>query len=97
MTTHRPTSRTEQRRRTEARILEAAAQVFMADGYERTNPLTRREKLKFKYLPLPDPLPCLAYLGNEQTMRLACMTRVDGDIVVESCPELNLFGENFFS
>jgi len=36
MTTPRPTSRTEQRRRTETRILEAAAQVFMADGYERT-------------------------------------------------------------
>ncbi len=71
--------------------------VRITDGYDRTNPLTRREKLKFKYLPLPDPLPCLAYLGNEQTMRLACMTRVDGDIVVESCPELNLFGENFFS
>ena len=36
MTTPRPTSRTEQRRRTEARILDAATQVFMADGYERT-------------------------------------------------------------
>jgi AcrR family transcriptional regulator len=36
MITPRPTSRTEQRRRTEARILDAAAQVFMADGYERT-------------------------------------------------------------
>src|SRR5262245_24283781 len=36
MTTSRPTSRTEQRRRTEARILEAAAGIFVADGYERT-------------------------------------------------------------
>ena len=36
MTTPRPSSRAEQRRRTEARILEAAAQVFVADGYERT-------------------------------------------------------------
>ena len=36
MTASRPTSRTEQRRRTEARILDAAAQVFMAAGYERT-------------------------------------------------------------
>src|SRR5438105_14614677 len=32
----RPSSRAEQRRRTEARILDAAAQVFVADGYERT-------------------------------------------------------------
>lgn len=36
MTTRRPGSRAEQRRRTEARILDAAARVFVADGYERT-------------------------------------------------------------
>jgi len=35
MTTPRPNSRTEQRRRTEARILAAAARVFVATGYER--------------------------------------------------------------
>jgi AcrR family transcriptional regulator len=36
MTTLRPSSRAQQRRRTEARILDAAAQAFAADGYERT-------------------------------------------------------------
>jgi AcrR family transcriptional regulator len=36
MTTPRPGSRAEQRRRTEARILDAAAQIFLAAGYERT-------------------------------------------------------------
>ncbi len=36
MTTPRPGSRAEQRRRTEARILDAAAQAFVAAGYERT-------------------------------------------------------------
>ena len=36
MTTPRPGPRAEQRRRTEARILDAAAQAFLADGYERT-------------------------------------------------------------
>src|SRR6202034_433279 len=35
MTTPRPGSRAEQRRRTEARILDAAARVFAAAGYER--------------------------------------------------------------
>ncbi len=35
MTTPRPNSRTERRRRTEARILAAAARVFVAAGYER--------------------------------------------------------------
>src|ERR1700727_3309195 len=36
MTPPRPGSRAEQRRRTEARILDAATTVFVADGYERT-------------------------------------------------------------
>jgi AcrR family transcriptional regulator len=36
MTTPRTGSRAEQRRRTEARILDAAAQAFLTDGYERT-------------------------------------------------------------
>src|ERR1700728_4963300 len=35
MTTPRPGSRAEQRRRTEARILDAAARVFATAGYER--------------------------------------------------------------
>jgi ferredoxin len=39
----------------------------------------------------------LAYIGNESTMRLACQTKVKGDITVTTCPPLNLFGENFFS
>jgi AcrR family transcriptional regulator len=34
--TPRPSSRAEQRRRTEARILDAAARIFVAHGYERT-------------------------------------------------------------
>jgi len=36
MTTLRPSSRAEQRRRTEARILGAATQVFFSAGYDRT-------------------------------------------------------------
>src|SRR5215472_3956224 len=36
MTTPPPSSRAEQRRRTEARILEAATQVFFSAGYDRT-------------------------------------------------------------
>ena len=39
----------------------------------------------------------LAYIGNESTMRLACQTRVHGDITVTTRPPLNLFGDNFFS
>jgi AcrR family transcriptional regulator len=36
MTTPRPGSRADQRRRTEARILDAAAQAFLTAGYDRT-------------------------------------------------------------
>ena len=39
----------------------------------------------------------LAYIGNEKTMRLACQTRVKGDISVATCPAINIYGENFFS
>jgi len=70
--------------------------VLITKGMENTNPMTQREKLKFK-VPGPDPLPCLAFQGYEDTMRLACMTKVLGDIEVETGPELDLFGENFFS
>lgn len=51
-------------------------------------------------LPIPEPgatLACLAYIGNEDTMRLSCQTIVNGDMEVETGPELNLFGDNFFS
>jgi hypothetical protein len=54
------------------------------------------EKFKF-HNPIPDPLPALSYIGNEDTMRLSCQTLVYGDIEVETAPTLDLFGENFFS
>ena len=37
------------------------------------------------------------YIGNEDQMRLACKVEVKGDIEVQTCPEFNLFGANFFS
>jgi ferredoxin len=39
----------------------------------------------------------MAYIGNENTMRLACQTRVNGDMEVQTKPPLNLYGDNFFS
>jgi len=39
----------------------------------------------------------MAYIGHEDTMRLACQTRVTGDIEVETQPKMDLFGVNFFS
>ncbi|MCA9120415.1 MAG: (2Fe-2S)-binding protein [Planctomycetaceae bacterium] len=72
--------------------------VLITSGIQNTNQLTKREQLRFKTPGFPpDPIPCLAYIGHEDNMRLACMTQINGDIEVESSPEVNLFGENFFS
>ncbi len=59
--------------------------------------LTRRwlEKFTLRWNPLA--LGWLAYIGNEETMRLACRVTVDGDMDVQTKPEINLTGENFFS
>jgi ferredoxin len=70
--------------------------VKIVKGMENTSPMGMMEKLRFKN-PIPDPLPALAYIGNESTMRLACQTTVNGDVEVETAPEMDLFGENFFS
>lgn len=71
--------------------------VLVTKGMDNTNKMTFSEKTKFKMVLTPDPVPALAFVGHEDTMRLACCTTVHGDIDVESGPELNLFGENFFS
>jgi len=70
--------------------------VLITQGMENTNAMTSLEKLKFR-VPVPDPMAALAFVGHEDTMRLACQTTVQGDIEVETAPELNLFGDNFFS
>ncbi|MBX3425707.1 MAG: (2Fe-2S)-binding protein [Pirellulales bacterium] len=78
--------------------------VRITKGMDNTSKMGMVEKLRFK-VPIPtpvtpggvDPLPCLAFVGNEETMRLACQTKVYGDIEVETGPEIDLFGENFFS
>ena len=74
--------------------------VLITKGAENTNKLTLREWLKFKTVvptPMPDPVPCLAYVGHEDTMRLACCVKVHGDVTVVTKPDIDLFGENFFS
>ena len=72
--------------------------VLITNGIQNTNQLTKREWLRFKTPGIPpDPIPCLAFVGHEDNMRLACMTQINGDIEVESGPDVNLFGENFFS
>ncbi len=43
------------------------------------------------------PLTFFARLGNEQELRLACQTKVLGDIDVETQPQVNWHGEKFWS
>jgi ferredoxin len=78
--------------------------VLVTKGMENTSPMGTMERWRFRYpVPTPltpggvDPIPCLAFVGHEDTMRLACKTKVYGDIEVETGPALDLFGENFFS
>jgi ferredoxin len=70
--------------------------VRITKGMENTSPMGFMEKARF-YNPLPDPFPSMAFVGNEETMRLSCQTKVLGDIEVETGPKLDLFGDNFFS
>jgi ferredoxin len=70
--------------------------VLITQGMQNANPMTMMEKVKFR-APVPDPMPCMAYIGHEDTMRLACCVKVHGDMTVVTNPPIDLFGENFFS
>ncbi|MCE9605884.1 MAG: (2Fe-2S)-binding protein [Planctomycetia bacterium] len=69
--------------------------VKIVKGMENAGAMGMVEKVTFKYNPLGPAL--FAYIGNEDTMRLACRTTVQGDMSVETKPPMNLTGENFFS
>ena len=66
-----------------------SCRVLITKGTENASQMGLLERLRLKI--------SMAYIGNEGTMRLACQTRVMGDLTVETQPPLNLFGENFFS
>jgi len=80
--------------------------VRIVKGMENVSKMNIVEKARFR-CPLPTPvtpgafldpvLPCLSFIGNEDTMRLSCQTVVHGDVEVETGPPVDLFGENFFS
>ncbi len=67
----------------------ATCRVLITKGMENASRMSWFERLRLKL--------CMAYIGNEDTMRLACRTRVWGDMDVETTPPMNLYGENFFS
>lgn len=63
--------------------------VIIVKGMENLSPMGVRERFKSK--------TSMAFIGHEKDMRLACQVQVNGDVEVVTRPELNLFGENFFS
>jgi ferredoxin len=69
--------------------------VLITKGMENANAMGLTETFTFKCNPLSPAL--FAYIGNEDTMRLACCTKVKGDMDVVTRPDLNLTGESFFS
>ncbi len=74
--------------------------VLVAKGMESLSPMGMLEKAKFRII-MPDPPvswpAVLAFIGHEDTMRLACQSKVHGDVEIETGPDLDLYGENFFS
>jgi ferredoxin len=66
-----------------------SCRVLITKGMENASPMGALERGRLKL--------SMAYIGNEDTMRLACQTEVLGDMTVETRPSLNLYGENFFS
>jgi len=66
-----------------------SCRVLITKGMENASPMRLWERLRLKY--------SMAFIGQEDTMRLACQTKVHGDMEVQTKPPLNLFGENFYS
>ncbi len=66
-----------------------SCRVLITKGMDNTSPMGFLEKARLGM--------SMAYVGHEDTMRLACQTEVNGDIEVQTKPPMNWFGENFFS
>lgn len=67
--------------------------VAITKGMENASKRGFLEASKCKF----DPITSFHFIGNEDRLRLACYTKVEGDMEVETGPEFNLYGENFFS
>jgi len=70
----------------------ASCRVQVKKGCDNISKQGLFEKLRL----LCGPLTFFARVGHEKDLRLACRTRVHGDIDVETQPELNWHGEKFW-
>lgn len=62
--------------------------VLVKKGMENLTPKTRRERFRLAI--------SMASIGHEQEMRLSCQAQVLGDCEIETRPEPNFSGENFW-
>ena len=70
----------------------ASCRVQITKGIENVSPQGLFEKFRL----LAGPITFFARLGHEKDLRLACQARVNGDIEVETQPEVNWHGERFW-
>jgi ferredoxin len=66
--------------------------ILVKKGMENLTPKTFMEKVNLNM----HPLTMIARIGHEEEMRLACQVQVNGDCEVETQPEVNWSGENFW-
>jgi ferredoxin len=71
----------------------ASCRVMIKKGQENVS----RQGLYEKFRLAIGPITQFARIGHESELRLACATRVLGDIEVETHPEVNWHGERFWS
>ena len=71
--------------------------VAVTKGSESCSPPTLRERIVAKWL-TPIPMFLLKIISNEdKPVRLACQSKVQGDVDVETHPPVNWHGEKFWS
>jgi ferredoxin len=71
----------------------ASCRVHITKGVENVSQQGIFEKARL----IGGPITFFARLGHEQDLRLACKARVNGDIEVETQPDVNWHGERFWS
>ena len=66
--------------------------VLVKKGMENLSPKTLMERINLN----AHPLTLFARIGHEDEMRLSCQVKVNGDCTVQTQPEFNVSGENFW-
>ena len=66
-----------------------SCRVLITEGRENASQTGLWEKARMAF--------SLHRIGKEDEIRLACCTKVEGDMTVETQPGLDMYGDNFFS